>query len=88
MRPTTLETDWSICGMGYWLHQKYCKCEKLALNCCESGWRVAMCGSRFCIDAESRYALIEGELAAVAWALQRTRLFTLVLENLVLVTDH
>ena len=47
-----------------------------------------MCGSRFCSGAESRYAPVEGELAAVSWALEKTRLFTLGCSQLFIVTNH
>ena len=89
LKPTTLETDWSCDGMGYWMRQKHCNCPELTdFKCCSSGWRLAMCGSRFCTGAESRYAPVEGELAAVAWALEKTKLFTLGARELYIVTDH
>ena len=47
-----------------------------------------MAGSRFCSGAESRYAPIEGELAAIVYALEKTRIFTMGAKNLILVTDH
>ena len=87
-RVTTVETDWSTDGVGYWLRQKYCKCTPLTLNCCSDGWRVSMCGSRFCSPAESRYSPVEGELLAVTWALEKTRIFTLGAPQLYIVTDH
>jgi len=52
------------------------------------GWRVALCGSRFCSSAESRYSPVEGELLAVTWALKKTRIFTLGATSLFVVTDH
>ena len=85
---TTVETDWSKDGIGYWLRQKYCNCTPLTLDCCSDGWRVAMCGSRFCSPAESRYSPVEGELLAVTWALKKTRIFTLGASNLYIVSDH
>ena len=45
-------------------------------------------GSRFLSSAEQRYAPIEGEALAAAWALEQTKYFTLGCKNLVLVTDH
>ena len=85
---TTVETDWSKDGIGYWLRQKHCKCIPLTFDCCSDGWRVSMCGSRFCSQAESRYSPVEGELLAVTWALKKTRIFTLGATNLYVVTDH
>ena len=85
---TTLETDWSQTGMGFWLWQKYCACDELKLDCCRSGWRITMVGSAFCSPAESRYAAIEGELAAIKWALHKTKAFTLGAKNLIVCTDH
>ena len=70
-RVTTVETDWSKDGIGYWLRQKYCDCKQLKINCCSDCWRVAICGSRFCSLAESRYSPVEGELLAVTWALKK-----------------
>ena len=49
---------------------------------------MIMCGSRFCTGAKSRYHPIEGELLAVAWALQKTAYFTLGSEKLLLLVDH
>ena len=51
---TTVESDWSCDGMGFWVRQKHCDCPELKLNCCRNGWRVALAGSRFCSGAESR----------------------------------
>ena len=87
-RVTTIETDWSKDGVGYWLRQKYCDCAPLTLDCCSGGWRVALVGSRFCSPAESRYSPVEGELLAVTWALKKSRLFTLGSPALYIVTDH
>ena len=85
---TTVETDWSKDGVGYWLRQKYCDCKPLTLDCCSDGWRVAMCGSRFCSPAESRYSPVEGELLAITRALKKTKVFTLGSPNLYIVSDH
>ena len=38
--------------------------------------------------AEARYAPIEGEALAVAWALEQTKFFTLGCNDLVVVVDH
>ena len=47
-----------------------------------------MVGSKFCSGSESQYAAIEGKLAAIVWALEKTRIFTLSAKKLVVVTDH
>ena len=47
-----------------------------------------MVGSRFCLGAEYRYAAIKVELAAIVWALEKTRIFTLGARQLIVVTDH
>ena len=83
-----VETDWSKDGIGYWLRQKYCNCTTLTLDCCSEGWRVAMCGSRFCLPAESHYSHVEGELLAVTWVLKKTWIFTLGASSMFIVTDH
>ena len=68
-KPTCLATDWSKNGIGFWLLQKHCNCEKLAPFCCRDGWQITFVGSRFTHAAESRYAPNEEEALAVADAL-------------------
>ena len=85
---TCLSTDWSKTGIGYFLHQKHCTCESSIPGCCADGWRVALAGSRFLKDAESRYAPVEGEMLAVAWSLEDSKYFTLGCKDLVIATDH
>ena len=87
-RKTSLSTDWSRKGIGYWLRQKYCSCESETPNCCPDGWKVTLAGSRFLRGAESRYAPIEGEALAIAWALADTKFFTMGCDDLVVATDH
>ena len=65
-KSTCLVTDWSKYGIGFWLLQRNCNCEKLAPFCCRGGWQIALVGSRFTHAAEYRYAPIEGEVLAVA----------------------
>ena len=86
--PTCLRTDWSKAGMGYYLCQKVCDCRDVDLACCTGGWRICLAGSRFKLGAESRYAPIEGEAQAVAWALEQTKFFTQGCDNLTVATDH
>ena len=57
-------------------------------NCCQTGWKITLAGSRFLQDAETRYAPIEGEALAVAWGLEQTKYFTLGCDDLLVVTDH
>ena len=87
-RQTCLRPDWSKEGIGYFLSQKHCQCPSQLPDCCQDGWKITMAGSRFLASAESRYAPIEGEALAVAWALEQTRFFTQGCDNLVVVTDH
>ena len=85
---TCLRPDWSKQGVGYYLSQKHCDCPSDLPDCCEDGWQVTLAGSRFLSSAEQRYAPIEGEALAAAWALEQTKYFTMGCKNLVLVTDH
>ena len=87
-RKTCLTPDWSKQGIGYWLRQKHCECDSVIPGCCPTGWRVTLAGSRFLRDAEQRYAPIEGEALAVAWALEDTKFFSLGCKDLVVATDH
>ena len=87
-KPTCLATDWSKDGIGFWLLQKHCNCEKLAPFCCRDGWQITLVGSRFTHAAESRYAPIEGEALAVADALDKARFFVLGCTNLIVAVDH
>ena len=85
---TCLRPDWSTRGIGYFLLQQHCSCPSGVPDCCPGGWRIALAGSRFLSPAEQRYAAIEGEALAVAWALEQTRYFTQGCDNLVVITDH
>ena len=87
-RRTCLSPDWSTTGVGYWLHQQHCSCRALTPGCCPGGWRVTLAGSRFLRDAEKRYAPVEGEALAVAWALEDSRFFTMGCRDLVVASDH
>ena len=87
-RKTCLRCDWSQEGIGFYLMQKHCSCDSNHPDCCEDGWKVTLCGSRFMKKAETRYAPIEGEALAVAWALEQTKYFTLGCDDLVVVVDH
>jgi hypothetical protein len=87
-KPTCLRPDWSRRGIGYFLLQKHCCCNSDLPNCCQSGWKVTLAGSRFLNGAEERYAAIEGEALAIVWGLEQTRYFTQGCSNLIVVTDH
>jgi len=87
-RQTCLRSDWSKVGIGFYLCQKHCTCESEYPDCCDDGWKITLCGSRFLKDSETRYAAIEGEALAVAWALKQTKYFTMGCDNLVVVVDH
>ena len=87
-RRTCLNPDWSKTGVGYWLQQKHCACDSDIPGCCADGWKVTLAGSRFLRDAEKRYAPIEGEALAVAWALEDSRFFTVGCRDLIITTDH
>ena len=64
-----------------------CPTEKAPV-CCPDGWHIVFAGSRFCTDAELRCAPIEGEAAAIAWSLEKCRLFIIGCPNVIVVTDH
>ena len=85
---TCLSSDWSKLGMGFALLQKACKCEDLTPKCCKDGWQITYAGSRFTTSAESRYHPVEGEALSAAWALHKTRHFTLGCQKLILAVDH
>ena len=87
-RKTCLRCDWSKRGIGYYLSQKHCDCISITPGCCEDGWRITVCGSRFLRKYEENYAPIEGEALAVAWALDQTKFFTLGCSDLMVVVDH
>ena len=85
---TCLRPDWSRKGIGYFLSQKHCDCSGKLPDCCPSGWKVVLAGSRFLSSAEERYAAVEGEALAVAWGLEQSKYFTQGCPNLIVVTDH
>ena len=85
---TCLRCDWSKAGVGFYLTQKHCNCDSDYPDCCDDGWRITLCGSRFLKKAEERYAAVEGEALAVAWGLEQTKYFTMGCDNLIVVVDH
>ena len=87
-RKTCLRCDWSKAGIGFYLMQKHCLCDSAYSDCCDNGWKVTLCGSRFMKKAEANYVPIEGEALAVAWALEQTKFFTLGCDDLTVIVDH
>jgi len=51
-------------------------------------WKLVDANSRWCTDTETRYSIVELELAAVEWAMRKCRLYLIGLPNFSLVTDH
>jgi hypothetical protein len=77
-RETTIQVDASRKnGMGYALLQRH-----------GDSWRLVDANSRWCTDTESRYAIVELELAAVEWAIRKCRLYLSGLPNFTLMVDH
>ncbi|XP_046438430.1 uncharacterized protein LOC124189960 [Daphnia pulex] len=77
MRETTIQVDASRKhGMGY------------ALQRHGDSWKLVDANSRWCSDTESRYAVVELELAAVEWEIRKCRLYLSGLPNFTLVVDH
>ena len=74
---TRLCTDASRHGLGFVLQQKS-----------GDAWTLVHAGSRFLSDAESRYAIIELEMLAVAWAMTKCKVFLAGLPRFTVVTDH
>ncbi|XP_043240331.1 uncharacterized protein K02A2.6-like [Amphibalanus amphitrite] len=76
--PTVLQTDAAKTrGLGFALLQKH-----------GEDWRVVQYGSRFLTDTESRYAVIEVELAAVLWACKKCHVYLAGMPHFDLVVDH
>lgn len=75
---TSLQVDASRKnGMGYALLQRH-----------GDQWKLVDANSRWCSDTETRYAIVELELAAVEWAMRKCRLYLLGLPCFTLVVDH
>lgn len=87
-RRTCICSDFLKADIGYWPWQKYCDCVSLKPDCCTSGWKITLAGSRFVRDNEKRYALIEGEALGIAWALEDSKYFTFGCDDLIVTTDH
>merc|ERR1712020_839974 len=87
-RWTCLATDWSKQGIGFFLLQKFCQCEKLHPKCCNDGWKLVLAGGRFTKPNESRYSPVEGECLAVVEGLFKSKHFILGCEKLIVAVDH
>ena len=85
---TCLATNWSKHKVGYWLCQKHCTCPSSMPYCCPTGWQTVSVGSRFCNQAEQRYAPKKGKVMAAAWAVNKCRYFLLGLLKFTLAVDH
>ena len=83
-----LNTDWSQVGVSMAVLQKHCVCVGVDIRCCPEGWKLVLCGSRFCSRAESLYSPVEGEALAVAWRLCKAKYFLLGASNLFVAVDH
>ncbi len=77
-RPTRLCTDASRQGLGFVLQQQS--------N--DITWNLIQAGSRFLTETGSRYAVIELEMLAVCWAIQKCKLFVTGLQHFSVITDH
>ena len=51
-------------------------------------WTLVQVGSHFLSSAESRYAIIELEMLAVAWTVMKCKTFLAGLQHFKVITDH
>jgi hypothetical protein len=76
--PTVLKTDASRSnGLGFALLQRH-----------GDRLHLVQCGSRFVTPTESRYAVVELEMLAVEWAVNKCRVYLLGLPEFSIITDH
>ena len=80
-KETCLYTDASGLGVGYLLLQNHG-------HNGDEDWRLAQAGSRFLTDTESRYAVIELECLAVAWAVKKCNTFLAGIDHFMVIVDH
>ena len=76
-KPTQLLTDASRTGIGFVLQQQH-----------GDKWLTIQANSRHLTDTKGRYAVIELEMLAVAWATEKCRMFLAGLPTFFVVTDH
>lgn len=79
-KETHLYTDASTLGVGFVLMQKQ--------QGTDGEWKTVQAGSRFLTDTESRYAVIELECLAIAWAVKKCHIFLSGRDHFTVVTDH
>jgi hypothetical protein len=78
-RPTALHTDASrLSGLEFILKQQQTN----------GDWKMVQAGSRLIVPAESRYAMIELECLAAAWAMKKCKSFLEGLPSFEVVLDH
>ena len=77
--PTELLTDASrLHGLGFMLWQRSS----------DGSPRIIHCGSVSLTDAQRNYAVVELELLAVQWAIQKCRYYLKGMKNFTVITDH
>ena len=79
-KETRLYTDASTVGIGFILVQRP--------KGSQETWKTVQAGSRFLTDTETRYAVIELECLAVAWAVKKCTIFLSGLDHFTVITDH
>jgi len=77
-KPTRLCTDASRQGLGFILQQRDTN----------GTWRLIQAGSRSLTETESRYAIVELEMLAVAYATSKCHLFLAGLQHFRVITGH
>ncbi len=91
-RTTKLCAEYAEEGLGFYLAQKHCECEEEGTepdpSCCGNGWKLTLTGSRPLETGEEQCTWLEGKCLAVAWALERTKHFTLDCRKLLVVVDR
>ncbi len=76
-KPTRLCTDASRQGLGFVLQQKQ-----------GEAWSLVQAGYRFLSDTVSRYAVIELELLAITWVIQKYQIFLAGMPHFQIITDQ
>ena len=77
-KESRLFTDASRVGIGFVLMQKQT----------EDEWKTVQAGSRFITGTEGRYAVIELECLAIAWAIKKCHVFLCGSDHFTVITDH
>lgn len=84
-KPTCLATDLSKHCIGFWLFQKYCKCEQTASFCCKEGWKITLVGR---IHKCCRFSILTGRRGISSCRCSQVRYFVLGCDNLVIAVGH